>query len=88
MRDQDPTRDAFDRSELVDYDALSLDEQAAVRAVWKQRLDEGQVDIAAEKRAAGLPYAIVDDTGAVVVVRPGGEQQGPDPRDARGARHG
>lgn len=60
-------------SEVPDYDALSPAEQAAARAVWKERLDEAQVDIAAEKRAAGLPYAIADDSGEVVVVPPGEE---------------
>lgn len=56
------------------YDSLSPDEQAVVRAIWSQRVDEAAatVDLAAEKRAEGQSYATVDDNGQVVVVHPDG----------------
>lgn len=61
------------------YDSLSPDEQAVVRAIWSQRVDEAAatVDLAADKRAEGRPYATVGDDGQVVIVHPDGSTSAP-----------
>lgn len=57
-----------------DYDQLDADDQALVRSVWAERIDEqaATVDVGAAKQAAGLPYLTVDDTGNVIKVHPDG----------------
>lgn len=56
------------------YDLLDADEQAHVRAIWESRIDQAAtaVDVAAEKRAAGLPYASVGADGNPIIVQPDG----------------
>ena len=57
-----------------DYDHLDEDDQALVRSVWADRIDEqaATVDVGAAKHAAGLPYLTVDDAGNVLKVHPDG----------------
>ncbi|CAN5293484.1 ParD-like family protein [soil metagenome] len=61
------------------YDLLDADEQAHVRALWGARIDQAAaaVDVAAEKRASGLPYATVDDDGNPILVHPDGTTSAP-----------
>lgn len=52
-----------------DYDALSAEEQAVVRAQWAARMKQLQRSLRMDDvlRAQGVSYAELDETGSVVV---------------------
>ena len=56
----------------ADYDGLTAEEQAIVRAEWGERLEARRsgLDLAAKFAAEGHAYAELDDRGEVVVRRP------------------
>lgn len=51
-----------------DYDALTAEEQAVVRAEWAERMDarRDELDLAAEFAAGGRSYVELGDDGRVV----------------------
>lgn len=57
-----------------DYDALTRDEQAAVRVEWSRRIDDRleAADVAADRRRAGKAYVALDEQGNVVRHQPDG----------------
>lgn len=52
-----------------DYDSLTAEEQAIVRAEWAERMQQRReaLDLATEFEAEGRPWAELDDDGEVVV---------------------
>jgi len=71
---RDRRRSAQDRLAGRDYDTLTGDEQALVRTAWDEEADErlASLDLAAERRSAGLPVIILDEDGEVVRHHPDG----------------
>ena len=57
-----------------DYDALSPQEQAVVRARWSARMQELREGLRLDRelREQGMAYAELDDSGAVVIREPDG----------------
>lgn len=57
---------------LYAYDDLPAGEQATVRAVWDQRIDETRdgLDLAAEFRADGTAWVEADTDGNTVIRTP------------------
>lgn len=57
-----------------DYDALAADEQALIRTAWDAEAEErrADLDLAAERHAAGWPVVTLDDDGRVVRRHPDG----------------
>jgi hypothetical protein len=71
---RDRRRSAQDLLAGRDYDTLAGDEQALVRTAWDEEADErlASLDLAAERRSAGLPVIILGGDGEVVRHHPDG----------------